>query len=448
MYRFLIEHPRWIPANRLAQLDVRAGADRGRVYRLRPSAVPLSGVKDLTKLGAAELAGALDSANGTERDRVHVELLARADASAAPALEQLARGAKLPQVRLQALCALEGMRALKPGVVKSAFADPDSRVREHAIRLCETRFDSLGDALLALADDPSPLVRHQLAFTLGEWDDPRAGAALGPLAAGGLDDPEMRTAVLSSSARHCGAVLAAVTAAPGRGQWLPALVATAAASKDAALVRQALTAVLPHDGASPAADDFAAVAGLVDVLERHGELPTDEGVSAAFAAARRAAADGDAPAASRAAAVRLLGRTKPPAEDVALLCRLAAREPAVEVRTAAVDALRKQTSAGVAARLLSDWRRASPAARPQLVALLLGRDEWAAALLDAVKRGVVQANEVSLADRSRLAGSDDAHVRSLAAEVFPANAAGARADVDAVRDALTSLVREGCGCSY
>jgi putative membrane-bound dehydrogenase-like protein len=33
MYRHVIEHPRWIPSNRLAQLDVRAGHDKGRIYR-------------------------------------------------------------------------------------------------------------------------------------------------------------------------------------------------------------------------------------------------------------------------------------------------------------------------------------------------------------------------------------------------------------------------------
>ena len=34
MYRFVIEHPRWISADRLKKLDVRAGADRGRIYRI------------------------------------------------------------------------------------------------------------------------------------------------------------------------------------------------------------------------------------------------------------------------------------------------------------------------------------------------------------------------------------------------------------------------------
>src|SRR5205823_2670689 len=52
MYRFVIEHPRWIPAARLAQLDARAGANKGRIYRVVPAGKTLQPVRDLTKLSA------------------------------------------------------------------------------------------------------------------------------------------------------------------------------------------------------------------------------------------------------------------------------------------------------------------------------------------------------------------------------------------------------------
>src|SRR6266478_1580100 len=35
MYRYVIEHPRWIPPEDLAKLDVRAGSSMGRIYRIR-----------------------------------------------------------------------------------------------------------------------------------------------------------------------------------------------------------------------------------------------------------------------------------------------------------------------------------------------------------------------------------------------------------------------------
>ena len=38
MYRAVIEHPEWIPQAWQEQIDLRAGSDRGRIYRVVPTA--------------------------------------------------------------------------------------------------------------------------------------------------------------------------------------------------------------------------------------------------------------------------------------------------------------------------------------------------------------------------------------------------------------------------
>ena len=40
MYRFVIEHPKWIPDELQNKLDLRAGDDKGRIYRIYPSGPP------------------------------------------------------------------------------------------------------------------------------------------------------------------------------------------------------------------------------------------------------------------------------------------------------------------------------------------------------------------------------------------------------------------------
>src|SRR6185369_6821726 len=127
MYRFLIEHPRWIPAARLAKIDVRAGSSMGRIYRLRPENQPLRPIVDLTRLDAATLAKTLNSPNGTERDRVQIELLFRHDPAAEAPLKSLARTAALPQVRVQALSALDGLGVLTPSTLAIALGDAHER---------------------------------------------------------------------------------------------------------------------------------------------------------------------------------------------------------------------------------------------------------------------------------------------------------------------------------
>jgi putative membrane-bound dehydrogenase-like protein len=448
MYRFLIEHPRWIQPDRLSHIDVRAGADKGRIYRIKPAGKPLRAVRDLNALHGSELANALDTPNGTERDRVHLALLVRHDADAVAPLKTMAKDSKLPQVRLQALCVLDGLDELRPAELKVALKDADAQVRVQAIRLCERQLQDvahgkpLGETLLALSEDASPLVRRQLAYSLGEWKSDEAGKALAKLASAHLDDAELRTAVLSSSAGpHCGEVLAMVMATdpktPGRAAWVAPLVATAAASTDPALLGQALLAVLPADNAEPGVEQFRAVSSLLDAMQRRKLSPAEfikdrpelAGAQArldrTLAAARSAAGDAKAPAATRVAALAVLGRGSASAEEIDLLSGIAgSADSDATVRDAAIAALGRQSDPAVAANLLKNWKQTSPAARPAIIRLLTSRDEWTNALLDAVRKNQVAAPEVSLEDRQRLAGSTSEPIRKAAAELFPAGSHG------------------------
>ena len=204
MYRFVIEHPRWISPERLRRLDVRAGADGGRIYRVvredtKPRAVPV-----LERLDTPALARAIDSPNGTLRDTVQRLLVHRGDHSAAPVLSEIAKTAARPECRAQALCTLDGLVQLHALEIRAALRDPHPGVRAQAIRLAEPWLATnafLGPELLSLANDPAIRVRYQLALSLGEWHDPRAGEALGKLAMSDASDPWVCAAVLSSANR-------------------------------------------------------------------------------------------------------------------------------------------------------------------------------------------------------------------------------------------------------
>ncbi len=205
MARFLIEHPRWIPEARLAQIDVRAGAEHGRIWRVVRRDAPLRAIRDLTKMTPADLAGALESPNGNERDRVHLELLARSDAAAAEPLTALAQKSDRPEVRVQALSALDGMKALTPSSVLAALSDPSPQVRMAAIRLSEkfAANETICARLATLVHDQTRGVRYQLALSLGEFDGPAADAVLSALAeSSDASEAYFRAAVRSSAVRH------------------------------------------------------------------------------------------------------------------------------------------------------------------------------------------------------------------------------------------------------
>src|SRR5213082_2869242 len=83
MYRLVIEHPEWIPPAIQQRLDLRAGADKGRLYRIYPEGAHLRKIPRLDKLDTAGLVAALDSANGWQRDAAERLLAQAKDKSAA-----------------------------------------------------------------------------------------------------------------------------------------------------------------------------------------------------------------------------------------------------------------------------------------------------------------------------------------------------------------------------
>ncbi|MGE4183193.1 MAG: PVC-type heme-binding CxxCH protein, partial [Limisphaerales bacterium] len=113
MYRFVIEHPRWITPERLATLDVRAGSDRGRIYRVRPRDKPLRpATGNLARLAPREWVRVLASPNGVQRDLAHRLILKSGDATLDADIRSLARNAPDPEVRVQALAVLQGRHQL------------------------------------------------------------------------------------------------------------------------------------------------------------------------------------------------------------------------------------------------------------------------------------------------------------------------------------------------
>ncbi|MBT4868416.1 MAG: hypothetical protein HON53_25180, partial [Planctomycetaceae bacterium] len=123
MYRHVIEHPKWIPADWQKRLDLRAGDDRGRIYRVVPVGAKPQAVPRLDHFSTAELVAALHSVNGWQRDTAQRLLIERKDRAAVPLLVaavkekrqgegEKGRGGDLRVAalgRLHALCALDGL---------------------------------------------------------------------------------------------------------------------------------------------------------------------------------------------------------------------------------------------------------------------------------------------------------------------------------------------------
>jgi len=75
MYRYMIEHPRFLTESARAEIDVRAGDQLGRIYRVVPKSFVPAALPNLVKANTTELVELIKSANGALRDMAHLQLL-------------------------------------------------------------------------------------------------------------------------------------------------------------------------------------------------------------------------------------------------------------------------------------------------------------------------------------------------------------------------------------
>jgi putative membrane-bound dehydrogenase-like protein len=461
MYRQVIEHPEWIPKDWQKRLDLRAGADKGRIYRVVPVGVKPRAVPRLDKLDTAGLVAALDSPNGWQRDTAQMMLMWRNDKAAVPLLEKLATEGKRPLARLHALCTLDGVDAINPASIITALKDSDPGVRRHAIRLCEPRLAGSKDLAAALASTNSKehdeQVLLQLAYTLGKWDDPRAGVELGTLALAGRDNPYVLGAVLSSlTDKNLEPMIGSINAVAFEGVFPPVLMRKllplALAQNNLRAVAMLLRAVNFQNGSD--SRTFETVEAVLDSLDANDMSLADlrkkakdatfngwvAGLIHYFDAARKTAVGLKASTTERTRAIRILGRGfDHQKEDLRILGGYLSLGTPPELQTVAVATLGRLNEPAVPKILLQGWKGYSPALRSQILDILLQRESGTGAILDAIDHKEVLPIEIDAARRQRILQQKHASLRDRAAKLFAGSINADRQKVvDSYRSVLTT----------
>ncbi len=459
-YREVIETPRSLPDEIKNALDLERGHDRGRIYRIVPED---AGAIELPRLGernGRELAELLVSPDAWTRLTAQRLLIERQDRDAVPELRRLA-AAEPATARLHALWTLDGLGALDDALLVRALADPSAGVREHAIRLTEARLErspQLAGRLPALADDPDPRVRFQLAFTLGELPGDAATGALARIARRDAADPWTRAALMSSVTGRAPRLLArlmaeaagpAAAVADQRMRLIESLAEVVGAGRDDKAVAE-LLGMAGETGQSSETTRLALVDGLATGLKRSGgslrqllEHPP-EGTQGAVARVAAIVKNGSAIAldpgrdvAQRVAALRLVGQGLSGSEAGKLATLLTPQTPQ-PVELAAVRALAGTPSPHVAPLLIAGWRSYGPPVRREVQEALFARADRLPYLLGAIESGEVQAGELDAARRDQLLNHRDPEVRRRAQALLASQVPADRQKViDQYQDVLT-----------
>jgi putative membrane-bound dehydrogenase-like protein len=196
-YRLILEHPEWIPKPMLAHLDLFAGSDKGRIYRVRPAGKSRS-VTWPSGLSDAELGQLLQSPNGWTRDTVQRLLIERQNPWSSDALS----GGIAAQV--QQLWTMQTLGTLKPATLQAALNHGQARVREHAARIAEESITehAVLNRLIELTQDADLRVRLQATLSLGEHTGPELDEVFSQIAKRDAGTPALLIALLSAAPRH------------------------------------------------------------------------------------------------------------------------------------------------------------------------------------------------------------------------------------------------------
>ena len=448
MYREVVEGQRWVPHDLQEQglVDVYGGADRGRIYRLAPPNFEIPRPPRLSGASSGDLVKHLENPNSWWRETAQRLLVERGDKNAIPPLREMSTASKSPLARLHGLWTLEGLRALQDENLLIALTDRSALVREHAIRLAEPRLNrspELRDRVLALSSDPNARVRFQVAFTLGERTDPLVVEYLTRIAIRDIDDPWIRTALLSSSSQVADRSIEALSAnstfverdagmtflkelaftvgARGRKDGLKRVIdaiADAPALRSSPRLQCALVVQMAgrssNDALNQLRNDESSIAG--------------ELFSTLLTYARKTAPDLSAAPTTREEAIAFLAFDEFAHLRDILPGLMDASQPR-EVQLAAIRTLTRFSQPEVASILLDKWAGATPLVKNEIVAAVSGRTEWIGQLLDAVKSGRIPAGQISASRRSALLDHGDSSIRARAVAVLGNDAIGARRDV-------------------
>ncbi|HEY2253734.1 MAG TPA: PVC-type heme-binding CxxCH protein [Planctomycetaceae bacterium] len=448
MYRETIEHPWSIPDDIKAALDLESGRDSGRLWRLEPPNFQYPKLIPLAQASTAELVAQLENRNAWHRETAHRLIFERQDKAAVAPLRHLLETSANPLARLHALWSLHGLESLTEADLLKALADPVAGMREHSVRLAESRLDSNAELLgrvLALANDADPRVRFQVAFSLGDVPQESATAALARIARHDAADEHFRAAVLSSSAGR-GARLLAEVLADGRFaatiearplvRLLAQSVGAGKSTDDLKLVATALVAAPTTDRTRPWKTEV--VSGLGEGIKRTGrtlakvfaDVDPEVNVLAAelLKDAARLAVDAEVAVPERVQAAQILGFGEFASAKEPLLACLDTRQP-LAVQQAAIRTLAAFPDAEVAARLLAGWPTFSPPVRTEVVEAMLARVDRIPLLLDEVEQKRIGVGQLSPVRRGLLMKHADPKIRDRAKILFAPDAPGPRHEV-------------------
>jgi len=361
---------------------------------------------------------------------------------------------------------LEGLGALRDPEIFSALSDKSPGIREHALRLAESRFEenyAVSVDAIKLAKDNNIRVRFQAALSLGETTHVSSAYALYQIANRDLylepraDDYWMRTAILSSSLNHASDMIALYLQnnndflASKNGQQFLRELARLVGSRNQEKEIMSLLKGAENSLAVQIHPETqrTLILGLADglVRSRSSLAPyLKESPAAAklltgmIEGAKKTIENPSSSTSQRKQAIKTLAHASiDEAKDP--LSAMLNRKQTPDVQLAALNTLSGFNSVEIGTRIAAALPDISPSVKKEAIESLLGRKAWIGNLLKAVVDKSLTIDDIDPARRAALMKHEDEATRTQATQLFSNSIPRARDKV--IEDYQTALKLEG-----
>lgn len=428
MYRGLIEGAAFMPPEMVKHLNVMAGFDRGRIWRISPENFKPKSNPKLGSRSSSELVAYLEHPNGWHRDTASRLLFQKQDKSITNLVRGLAKNSKSHLGKIHALWVLQGLSSLQNSDVFSALDDQHPRVREQALLLSEKLppAKDVRSRMITLLKDPDNKVRLQAIYSLAGADDATSAKALGDIAIALGKDPYFRLALLCASPDRTEALFSHLindksfrVSADGM-----AFLGTQAKNLSASGLprsRSVLVAAINtlNDAEKPLANTL-----IREVIESPLRTPVEGNagkiLDALILDARKSLADPKANPITQASALKLLSNQEfANAQELFQASLASSKSPMVH--QAALEALAKYEGSDAALLVISAWPGLGPKAKASALEALLSRNSSTELLLDAITAKKIPKSEVDLGRLKLASGKKDSSLAKKISQLADAS---------------------------
>ncbi|MFP6752310.1 MAG: PVC-type heme-binding CxxCH protein [Pirellulaceae bacterium] len=444
MYRAVVEHPQWVPAELKDRLDNRYGDDRGRIYRVVASDWKRKRNESLDAMETRQLVKQLAQPNAWQRDTAARLLLERSGGEDVAELERVVRRSGSALARMHAIWLLDGLQALGEEILVTGLHDPSASVRRQSVRIAEAyleKWPGLEEDIKGLVKDEDPRVRFQVLLS-ARFPGPEGVDQLVALSLAGAGDPWMQRALRMAAGSRVAAVLEGVLGAPfpagpdlhrRRVSLLAELAASSGRLAPLEELASSLESILQIKDRQAG---WTVLAGLLEAARRRGvslqQILAESGAEAGrlfaetLALSRRAVAEGRPADSVPDAAIRLLAFG--PAVEQPVLEKLLV-EGVPEVRVGLVRAYADRGDDAGWEQLMGRFKTEIPRVRRELIDGLLRRESRIQLLLGAIEAGSIRPSELDAVRTRRLTDHGNTQIRERARKLFAATVSADRQQV-------------------